>query len=105
VDHLAQFAADQIRDISKSGQCDGVDLPYAKLRIYEVNSERRVIEQSLELLGAEPYVFESLFPKARKLEVSLHSREELFRTERLYQVVVSAMLQSLDARLLASAGG
>ena len=53
VDDLVEIAADHAAGISpNTGECDGVHVANAEVRVHDVHAERRLVEERLILLAA-----------------------------------------------------
>src|SRR4029079_13311680 len=102
---LVEIAAyDAAFDLAEDGPRDRVDSADAQGRVDEIDAQRGLIEQALELLAAIAQSLLRLAAQAGQLDLRVDARPQLARAERLDEVVVGPGGCPFDARLFAGAG-
>ena len=102
VDDLVEIAADHAaRDVAEHRQRHRVDLADAEVGVDQVDADRRLPQERLELVAPVAQRLLGVAPQPRQLELRRHAGEQLAGAERLDQVLVGAGAEPLDARLLA----
>jgi len=103
VKYLREVTPDQIRDITENQFGNWIDLTNAEVRIDQINADRRLVDQNLELRRAVVGALGGLTAHERHLEMGFDAGQQLSRVERFNQVIVSAGCDSFNPAFLASA--
>jgi hypothetical protein len=107
-DRLGPDGINEIRKVASNRSADDVEKPIRKgihgtnsqIAVQEIDAERGLVEEGLELLGAAAQVLLCVLAHASHLQMSLHAGQQFAGAERLDEVVVGAVLYAFDAGLL-----
>ena len=106
VNDLVEIAShDAARNVAEHGERDGIYLADLEIGVDEIDAQRCLIEQRLELRRAlleRGAGFPALLGEA---QLSFDAREQLALAERFDEVVVGAGLNSFDSTLFSRPGG
>ena len=105
MDHLVEIAADQIGDVAEHGTRGRVRLANSKVGVDQIDAERGLGEQRLELCRAQPERLLGGSAHVPELEQRTDAGEQLSRRKRLDDIVVGTRVESLDPCFLAGARG
>ena len=96
--HLVEIAPNQIRDVTENRRRLRVGLPDTEVRIHQVHSQRRCVEQRFELRAR-------LISYPPQLQSRFHPRQQFVAAERLHQIIVRPRRHAFNAALLAGPRG
>src|ERR1700733_14864565 len=100
VDDFVEIAPDQIRNVAEHRGSEWIQFAYSKVRIDQIHTQRRLIEQCFKLGRAAAQRLFGLESHMRKFQQRPDPSHQLTCRERFGQVVVGTRIEAFYSRLL-----